>query len=205
MKPLPSIQRRLVWLCIHPAEESATNRQQVAYIIFAVVIFAGKLFIFVTSLAFCWKFISIDSERCMLAFMPMAAAFGSAYIMTNTIIRLREKTATVFKDLMIIYENSKCLWKCFTSNNYQNELYESNILLNDSDETESSFRFLAQANKICEWLGTIYFKYTIFLGIIIIITGLASVLYCWLTSNNLMGDNLFHPLPIMEVIFQLHN
>lgn len=109
MKPLVTIQRCLIWLCIHPAEEAASIRQKRAYVTFTVVVLAGQLFLIVTSLAFCWEFFSIDLERCMLAFMAMAGTLGSVYVMINAIIRMRHKTAAVFEDLTMIYETSKCL------------------------------------------------------------------------------------------------
>lgn len=108
MKPLGTIQHFLIWLCIHPADESATIRQKKVYATFASVVFIAQLITFGASLAFCWKFILTDLGKCLFAFMIAAAALGTMYMMIIGIVVKRPKMTAVFTDLSGIVKNSKC-------------------------------------------------------------------------------------------------
>lgn len=108
MKPLGIIYRCLIWVCIHPADESLNKWQKITCAIFAVFILAIQTLVLVASSVFCWKFFSIDLEKCMFAFMIVAGAFGSIYMMIVAITMMRSKIDTFFNDLSTIYNASKC-------------------------------------------------------------------------------------------------
>lgn len=109
MIPLVTIYRSLIWLSIHPADESSNKWQKITYIVFAASVLAIQILIFVASLVFCWIFLSIDLEKCMFAFMIVAGDFGSIYMMIVAITLMRPKIDAFFKDLSTIYNTSKCL------------------------------------------------------------------------------------------------
>lgn len=108
MKPLGTIQRFLIWLCIHPADESTTIRQKRIYTIFASVVFFVLLITFLASLAFC--FVSADLGKSLFAFMIAAAELNTMYMMIIGIVVMRPKMTAIFTDLSGIVKNSKC-WK----------------------------------------------------------------------------------------------
>lgn len=107
MKPLATIHRCLIWLSVHPAEKSVKKWQKITHTIFAVCILAIQILAFVASLVFCWKFFSIDLEKCLFAFMIVAGAFGSIYMMAVAIVMMRRKVGAFFKDLTTIYDACK--------------------------------------------------------------------------------------------------
>lgn len=107
MKPLVTLQRCLFWLCIHPAEETASVKQKKVYVKFTVAALAGQILQIVACVAFCWKFFSIDLERCMFAGIAVVALFGSAYMLVIAVILMQQKVVAVFKDLTTIYDTSK--------------------------------------------------------------------------------------------------
>lgn len=108
MKPLETIQRLAIWLCVHPPDGSATVQQKSGYAVFASAVLIFELSFFMASMAFCWKFKSTDMEKCLFAFTLATVVFGSMYIMIRGIVVMRPKMAAIFTDLSIIYKNSKC-------------------------------------------------------------------------------------------------
>lgn len=108
MKPLETYRRCFIWLSIHPADEPSNNRQKAAYTAFTMFNLILQLIMFVGCLVFCWKFFSIDLEKCMFAFMACAATLGSIYMAIIAITIMPHKIAAIFYDLSIIYNSSKC-------------------------------------------------------------------------------------------------
>lgn len=68
------------------------------------------------------------------------------------------------------------------------------------DKNADSFRFLAQANNVSEWMWKIYFwcMICIFFGTLTIY--MSFVLYCWLTHGRIIIDHLYRPFKVMLVI-----
>lgn len=120
MKPLETSHQCLIWLCVHPAHESTENRQKMAYTAIAVATLTLHLTLFIGCLVFCWEFLSVDLERCMLAFMTASSAFGTIYMMIISITTMRHKVVAIFEDLTTIYNTSKY---CMLHNKVKMKIY----------------------------------------------------------------------------------
>lgn len=107
MEPLATNRQCLIWLCVCPADESASRWQRVAHTAFAFATLAGVIFGFLSSSAFVWKFMSIDLGRTMYAFTFMSGEVAVIYMALAGMILMRHKIKTVFDNLATIYEDSK--------------------------------------------------------------------------------------------------
>lgn len=109
MEPLVTPQRCLTWLCIHPAEETASVKRKKAYVALTVAALASQIFLVIACFAFCSKFHSTDIKRCMFSGMAVMTSLTAAYMLAIAVIQMRQKTADVFKDLTTIYETCESL------------------------------------------------------------------------------------------------
>lgn len=107
MEPLKTTHRCLIWLCMCPAEETASRWQKFAYNTFGTIVLVAIISGFVANVVFCVRFISIDLERSMFAVMFVAAQFGVIYMALVAIFFKRQKINTIFKNLTIIYRDGK--------------------------------------------------------------------------------------------------
>lgn len=107
MQPLQTTYCCMVWFCICPSDPSISKLQKLAHIIFAIV---NSLLLFcdvAANVAFCWRFISIDLERCLSTLMSFSACISTAYSVIIAITLMRRKIDSIFKGLAKIYELSE--------------------------------------------------------------------------------------------------
>lgn len=203
MEPLATTRRIMVWLCMYPANESATPQQKLAYATHTSVILFFHLVSFVASLVFCVKYVSIDFNGAIFAFMIGIGELGLIYYLIVAVL-MRHQIESIFSSLSTIYESSKfnhCMWRdsCVPCWNLvsdwlltQSHQIPARVIRNQNsykknyqstDENEIAFEHLVQASKN-EWLWRIYVKYVeVALGGVVAMS-LLSVLYCYLTHGN---------------------
>lgn len=117
MEPLPTTRRMMVWLCMCPANESATHRQNVGYIAHTLVVLIICLISITTGLAYCLKFISIDFDGAIFGFMAAIAEFGIIYELIVA-LGMRYHIANIFTSLSTIYKTSKFKLWIFAQKNF---------------------------------------------------------------------------------------
>ena len=110
MEPLSTNRRCLIWICIHPADESASRRQKIAHSLFATMVLVTLLSGCAAGIAFCWKFVSIDLGKTFFSFMCVAAEFSALYMALVGMFLMRHKIGTIFENLLKIYKASKCFF-----------------------------------------------------------------------------------------------
>lgn len=107
MVPLETNRKCFVWLCICPADESSSRWEKLAHTIFAMTATIGSIGAFAASLAYCWKFASIDFGKTMFSFLFLVAEFYSIYMALVGMFLLRHKIGPIFDNLSKIYKSSK--------------------------------------------------------------------------------------------------
>lgn len=108
MVPLETNRRCLIWLCIYPAEEPTSRWQSFGHAIFAMTALIGSMGAFVASLAYCWKFASIDLGKTLFSFMFVVAEFTAIYVGLVGMLLMRHKIGPIFDNLTNIYKACKC-------------------------------------------------------------------------------------------------
>lgn len=106
MYPLASTRQILTWLSMCPAKKSATSRQRSGYFLYTLAIATVIGIGFVTSVVYCFQFISIDFDGAAFAFQIAIGEFGLIYFMIAA-IGMRHRIANIFTSLSKIYKNSK--------------------------------------------------------------------------------------------------
>lgn len=99
MQPLASTRQMMMWLSMCTADESSTERQQKAYVAHTYAVLFLNLASFVASVVFCLKYISIDFDGAMFAFMTAIGEFGGIYIMIIA-IRMHHQIDNFFHELV---------------------------------------------------------------------------------------------------------
>lgn len=107
VQPLLKIQRLLIWLCMHTADESLSVWQKMARILFTLIVFTSNLCTFATCLAYSCEYYSIDVNGTILALTTVVSEIGIIYIMIMTIL-MNQKIVVNFENLTQIYADSKC-------------------------------------------------------------------------------------------------
>lgn len=170
MKPLVTQQQVLTWLCIYPADKSTSKWLKRAYVIFSVAVVVANSLGLITSVAYVYKFISIDLESSLCSILQIVATLSTsyAYILFFT---FRHKIVAFFINLSDIYKQRA---------------------------NDDSFRYLAQANNKSEWIWILFFKYLKF-GYFIcnVITALSSMLLCWLMHGEIITNHLYQPYKLV--------
>lgn len=106
MNPLVSNQWVLMWLCVCPASESASANKKVAYVAFTLLFCITILSTVAANVTFVIKFISIDLEKSLYAFVYIIAFSGIIYVMIVALL-YRHKINAIFVELSAIYKASK--------------------------------------------------------------------------------------------------
>lgn len=200
MEPLPTTRRNLIWLCMCPPDKSSSRWQRLAYAIYTIICLGSVLACFSGSLAFCIKFLSIDLRRSTFSFVFTVGEFSVIYMGLVAINLMRRRIDTIFQTLSMIYDASK--WHKKQKDNVLNSKLNTHAI-SFLAENSDSFRFLTCVNNTSETLWKIYFKFVIPNVIIMnqLVAPLISILYVWLTNENLNVANLFRPLPLVCVHF----
>lgn len=196
MKPLSNYRQVLMWLCICPTDETVSKHQKMLCVAFSVFFNASSLSFIVASLTYFIESSSTDMGKLFFTFLQTIGVLGEMYMMAIAFI-LRQKITAMFDHLSEISETSK-----YTQNQKKKKHLRHNCQCNFSmhlDKNSDSFRFLAQTNKMCDWMWHIYFKYVL-IGIIFFISIICiiSVLISSMLNGSLnIYEHLFHPHQIM--------
>lgn len=156
MKPLVSMQRALTWFCVFPVVESDVKRKKIIYMMFSVIVFGTLLSIVPASVAFVWKYSSIDFEKSLDAVHPIMSwtALSCVFII---IIRLKHEIVELFGELSVIY--NECKLKVFHMMRWLGHSTKLKInSLNSSDAEKEVFRYLARGNHQSEIVWEKYLK-----------------------------------------------
>lgn len=106
MKPLATDQRILTWLCVLPAEGKTQKWGKLPYFVLILSLIVAALSVFLTSLLYTIKFISIDLLETSIGIYQMIAIIP----MANTIVMTffcRHKIPPIFEKLSKFYEKCK--------------------------------------------------------------------------------------------------
>lgn len=105
MRPLVTNQRVLTWLCVCPPDESTKKWQKRTYICFSVIISLANLTGLAASLAYFYKFLSIDLEKTLCTMSQVGALISTVYAGIYIFISRHQITA-LFENLSEIYKQS---------------------------------------------------------------------------------------------------
>lgn len=107
MEPLVTTKQVLIRLYMYPAQNA--DRMSIKWKIFSHIFVALLFTVAFTglmgTLTYYFEFMSIDLQQSLLALIPAAALFNSAYNIVQAIL-LRFKTKQIFIQLSDIYKDS---------------------------------------------------------------------------------------------------
>lgn len=197
MKPLETTKSVLIWLYMCPTEANLSRKKNIARYIFASIILIVDLSALPPQLALLLKSMKINLAEALFALMSVIAIIGTIYAMISA-YRLRQKTIKIFTDLSAIYDESEGYFIQIQSILQFNFNFFWII-----DNSGKLIDILRHANKKCEWLWTIQFKFmaTFFLSVILL-CGM-SIILCWLNHGELQIEHLYHPADTMCAKFFL--
>lgn len=156
MKPLVTAKRMLTWLSVFPIDKNVSITKRLGYMSFTAIILTCLLSAMISSSVFFVKYISIDLQQSLYAVLHLTLVVQALY-MYAVIYRMRNKTKLAFEHLTNIYDQCKSSIRT---------LMESMLMitfhLNLDKADENSFRFLAQADEVSEWMWPIYWKFSLF-------------------------------------------
>lgn len=107
MRPLKTTKQVLMWLCMHPAEKSASAAKKFAYKTISLIIFAFNFGCTISGYMYVKEFKSIDFEGCLFAFMASSATLVVLYTMISA-YHMRYEIKQIFEKLFLICGRSKC-------------------------------------------------------------------------------------------------
>lgn len=106
MIPLKRTKQVLTWLCVYPADKSASKSTRLKHIVFSSVLFILNLNGLAASAAYFLKFVSNDLESALYALFQTDSLTAIAY--TNIVLLLSQhKIVPVFEGLTQIYKESE--------------------------------------------------------------------------------------------------
>lgn len=106
MQPLASTRQMMTWLSMCPADESATLRQRTGYIAYTLFVSFMIVTGFVTSVIYCFEFVSVDFDGAAFAFQIAIGEFGLIYFLIDA-IEMRQQVGHIFTSLSTIYKSSE--------------------------------------------------------------------------------------------------
>lgn len=104
--PLETNRFVLTWLCVYPADESTSKWQKMVHFMFGLAVFTANSLVFIVSISFFAKNVSIDLEEALFALIQMAGSGNILYVSIISYIS-RHKITTIFNSLSKIYESCK--------------------------------------------------------------------------------------------------
>lgn len=197
MKPLVTNKKVLVFLCVCPPDKSMSVGSRAICIISSLIIFILNASVVEVHFSYFLTFVSINLADSLYALMYGIAFCAPVYGMISTLF-VRKQFGGIFKKLSAIYRASKCcnsfLQQLFTIHYF--DTFRFNL-----DEKHASFRFLAQANLLSEWMWTYFFLMMIGSAIITVVMTLVSIVMCRLINGNIEVEQLYHVYLVMLVGF----
>lgn len=106
MQPLATTRLMMMWLSMCPADGSSKEQQRMAYVAHTWAVLFFNVINFVSSVAFCWKYFSIDFNGAMFAIMIAIGEFGLIYFMIVAILMCHQ-IQSIFTSLSTICKRSK--------------------------------------------------------------------------------------------------
>lgn len=122
MVPLVANQRMMSWLRLYPDEETSSNTQKVARIVFSVINLTIILSGGVSSFIYFIEFMSIDLERSLFAILQFLLTSAVLYSHITAFV-LRKQIPSLRKNLSKIYRDCKFFVE------FHNEIIFGGILL----------------------------------------------------------------------------
>lgn len=113
MKPLTTYKRLLIWFCGCFPDENISKWQKLTHAIFTVTVFMVIIFAISISVAFFYKFVSIDLESSLYTIFQISSMSSVGYLIVFLYIS-RQRITKVLDDLTKIYDESKCIF-CYIS------------------------------------------------------------------------------------------
>lgn len=102
---LATTRRVLTWLYMIPTSKSESFKKKLSISLVALIVFLANASDFMSHFAFFWKFLLIDTEKCLLAFMGVSGTVGLLYASVSAFL-MRYKMNVVFEKLSAIYNSS---------------------------------------------------------------------------------------------------
>ncbi|XP_031638775.1 uncharacterized protein LOC116350919 [Contarinia nasturtii] len=166
MKPIPTAQQMMIWLCQLPPENSTSVWKKLAYIGFTIVMTLAQFTLSLASVAFILKNGTNNFEQTLFAACVFISALGAVYIELE-IVFMQHRFSNILKNLATIYGANK---------------------------HEDSFQFLEQVNNKCEWIWKFYLKWVVTSATVSFpINGIASIIFCYYLHGELNRDHLYIP------------
>lgn len=156
MEPLITNRRILIWLCIYPAANTASNLDKMWHIAFTVVVLFGQFCGTVPHFVYFCMNITGDLEGSLTAFMGFTSYLVITYIMLSCYLQ-RKQISQIFAHLTNIYDSRK-QYVTFPLN-IRHLVFNIILFCVCADANADSFQFLAHANDISEQMCTYYIKY----------------------------------------------
>ncbi|XP_031632738.1 odorant receptor 67a-like [Contarinia nasturtii] len=166
MKPIPSLQQMMTWLCLLPPDNYTSVWKKRAYIGFSVVLILMQIITMIASVAFILKNRINNYEETLFAYCLVFYTLAKIYT-ALVAFYVRHGISIVVSNLTKIY---------------------------DTDKDEDSFQFLERANDKCEWLLKFYFTRVFSIQWFFhLLTGIGSLLFCMYLDGELNRDHLYEP------------
>lgn len=196
MKPLETNQLVLTWFGLSPADKAPTKWQKILYKASTFQLILSILSIFISSLAFFYRFVLIDLEKALYAVYQFVGLFSALYLCMVAYLS-RPQINSTLNQLSNIYHESKSFdsnSKTFNSNYVTLSMKWMKNVSTTPDANKDSARFLAQANNKSEWMYGILFKTVILAAIWIVAVSVVSVSICWYNHGHFDAKFVYHPL-----------
>lgn len=130
MKPLPTNQRVLTWLCLFPASENTSNFVKLGYIVLTFVCITCMTANLIASVAFFIKSVSTELEKSLFALFQIVGSL-SVWYMFITVFPSQHKIHAIFRRLSQIYDESKNCFIVKTNYRFHDTLIELIPLLSN--------------------------------------------------------------------------
>lgn len=105
MKPLPTNQRVLTWLCLLPASANTSNLVKFGYILLTILCIVNITANLAASTVFFMKAVSTEFEKSLFALFQISGGIG-VWWMFISVFPLRRNIQGIFEKLSEIYDES---------------------------------------------------------------------------------------------------
>lgn len=204
MKPLATAQSIMIWFSFCSAKDFTSIWKKIASFVLFLLILIPNVCLATSSLVYVSKYLSIDLNGSVFAFMIVANHYTWVYF-TIIAFFMRHKINGIFELLTTIYRTSKCpnieaYFNGFRS--FHLHLLSSIEFFLNLDERNHSFELLVRVNDTCERIWKFHFKGCIigFVGSVTS-TSIISVVHCWIANGYLDTTEFYYPLKIVYDFF----
>ena len=186
-----------MWICMYPIAKSPKTSlwKKIARILIVLMMIIITLCAMTAYMAFIIENISTNLEEYLFTLMAFLTCSGLIYSMIVGFFT-RHQIPSIFEQLASIYDDRKysiSMDKCAQI------LLKNNLF--DLDKRMDTMHFLIQANETCEWMWSIYRKFTLLFVLEMLIIPTTSIFLCWFIDGELIVEHFFRPLKTMLVVF----